>query len=68
MNVATELESPQTRSAATGRMKAPVYHGPGKSAAVRHVITASVGREAPTGDPGCNRRDRPDHDLDHLRH
>ena len=29
MNVATELESPQTRSA-TGRMKALVYHGPGK--------------------------------------
>jgi hypothetical protein len=32
MNVATELESPQTKSAATGRMKALVYHGPGKQA------------------------------------
>ena len=32
MNVATELESPQTKSAATGRMKAMVYHGPGKRA------------------------------------
>jgi hypothetical protein len=32
MNVATELESPQTKSAATGRMEALVYHGPGKQA------------------------------------
>jgi len=32
MTVATELESPQTKSATTGRMKALVYHGPGKRA------------------------------------
>ena len=32
MNVATELESPQTKSVAAGRMKALVYHGPGKRA------------------------------------
>ena len=32
MTVATELESPQPKSAATGRMKALVYHGPGKRA------------------------------------
>jgi len=32
MTVATEPSSPQTRSAATGRMKALVYHGPGKRA------------------------------------
>ena len=30
MNVATELESPQGKGAATGRMKALVYHGPGQ--------------------------------------
>ena len=32
MTVATEPESPQTTSTATGRMKALVYHGPGKRA------------------------------------
>jgi alcohol dehydrogenase len=32
MKVPTELESPQTQSAARGRMKALVYHGPGKRA------------------------------------
>jgi alcohol dehydrogenase len=32
MNVATELEAPQTKRAAAGRMKALVYHGPGKRA------------------------------------
>jgi alcohol dehydrogenase len=32
MRVATELESPQTKGAGTGRMKALVYHGPGKRA------------------------------------
>ena len=32
MTVATKLESPQTKSTATGRMKALVYHGPGKRA------------------------------------
>ena len=32
MDVATELESPQAKGAATGRMKALVYHGPGKRA------------------------------------
>jgi alcohol dehydrogenase len=32
MNVATELESPQTKRAASDRMKALVYHGPGKRA------------------------------------
>ena len=32
MTVATEPESPQTKSTATGRMKALVYHGPGKRA------------------------------------
>ena len=30
MTIATEPESPQTKSTATGRMKALVYHGPGK--------------------------------------
>ena len=59
MSVATELESPQTKRGATGRMKALVYHGPGKRA----------WEETPTpGDPGRHRRHRPDHDLDHLRH
>ena len=29
MNVATELESPQGKGAATGHMKELVYHGPG---------------------------------------
>ena len=32
MTVATEPASPQTKSTATGRMKALVYHGPGKRA------------------------------------
>jgi hypothetical protein len=32
MTVATRLESPQTRSTGAGRMKALVYHGPGKRA------------------------------------
>src|SRR4249919_1599335 len=32
MTVATEPESPDIKSAATGRMKALVYHGPGKRA------------------------------------
>ena len=32
MTVAAEPESPQTKSTATGRMKALVYHGPGKRA------------------------------------
>jgi alcohol dehydrogenase len=32
MTIATEPESPQTKSTATGRMKALVYHGPGKRA------------------------------------
>src|ERR1700692_2968518 len=32
MNVATERESPQTKSTSAGRMKALVYHGPGKRA------------------------------------
>jgi len=32
MTVATEPASPQTRNIATGRMKALVYHGPGKRA------------------------------------
>lgn len=32
MTVATEPASPQTQSTATGRMKALVYHGPGKRA------------------------------------
>ncbi len=32
MTVATESESPQTKSTATGRMEALVYHGPGKRA------------------------------------
>ena len=32
MTVATQPESPQTKSTATGRMKALVYHGPGKRA------------------------------------
>ena len=32
MTVATEPASPQTTSTATGRMKALVYHGPGKRA------------------------------------
>jgi alcohol dehydrogenase len=32
MNVATQRESQHTRTAATGRMKALVYHGPGKRA------------------------------------
>jgi hypothetical protein len=31
-DVATELERPQTQSAATGRIKAPEYHGSGKRA------------------------------------
>ena len=32
MTVTTEPESPHTRDAATPRMKALVYHGPGKRA------------------------------------
>ena len=32
MTAATEPASPQTRSTATGRMKALVYHGPGHRA------------------------------------
>ena len=32
MTLATELTSPKTNTTATGRMKALVYHGPGKRA------------------------------------
>ena len=49
MNVATELESPQGKGAATGRMKALVYHGPGQRAweeaprpAIQHATDAIV--------------------------
>ena len=59
MTVATEPASPQTKSTATGRMKALVYHGPGKRA---------WEDDAPPGDPERHRRHRPDHDLHHLRH
>ena len=49
MNLATELESPQSTGAATGRMKALVYHGPGQRAweetprpAIQHATDAIV--------------------------
>ena len=58
MNVATELESPQGKGAATGHMKALVYHGPGQR----------VWEEAAPGYPARHGRHRPDHPLDHLRY
>jgi alcohol dehydrogenase len=49
MTVATELESPQAKGAAAGRMKALVYHGPGQRAweetprpAIQHATDAIV--------------------------
>ena len=49
MTVATELESPQIKSTGAGRMKALVYHGPGKRAweetprpAIQHATDAIV--------------------------
>jgi alcohol dehydrogenase len=49
MNVVSELESPLAKGAATGRMKALVYHGPGQRAweetprpAIRHATDAIV--------------------------
>jgi len=49
MNVATELESPPAKGAATDRMKALVYHGPGQRAweetprpAIQHATDAIV--------------------------
>ncbi len=49
MTIATELESPQAKGAATGRMKALVYHGPGQRAweeaprpAIQHATDAIV--------------------------
>jgi alcohol dehydrogenase len=49
MNVATELVSPQRKGAATSRMKALVYHGPGQRAweetprpAIQHATDAII--------------------------
>jgi hypothetical protein len=44
------------------------YNQDHEGAGVSRSGQTSVGREAPPGDPGGNQRDRPDHDLDHLRH
>ena len=45
MIVATEPASPQTTSTATGRMKALVYHGPGKRACKKRRVRQSRRRQ-----------------------